>query len=85
MTTTINEYDVGDAVRCTGTFTDTNGTATDPDTIFFAWRTPDGTLTTKEYGVDVEVLKVSTGVYAYDLNIDDDGTWQYRFYGVIGS
>lgn len=82
MTTTINQYDVGDAVRCTSTFADTNGTATDPDNLFFQWRTPDGTLTTKEYGVDAEVLKVSTGVYACDLNIDADGTWQYRFYGV---
>jgi len=82
MATTINQYDVGDAVRCQGSFTNQSGSAIDPDTVFFQWRDPSGTLTTKEYDTDDEVKRSGTGVYYIDLNINSAGSWHYRWYGV---
>lgn len=82
MADSFNSYDVGDAVRCTGTFTDANEIAYDPDNVYFQWRTPNGTLHTRQYGVDAAVQKSSTGVYIYDLNVDADGMWQYRWYAL---
>lgn len=81
MTTTINEYDVGDLIRCTGTFTDASDTETDPDTVTFKARGPSGNITTYVYGVDAEVVKSSTGVYYVNLTIDESGFWYYRFAG----
>lgn len=75
----MNEYDVGDLVRITGTLANSAGTATDPSgTITFKVRDPGGTITTLVYGVDDEVVKSSTGVYYTDVALDEPGTWHYR-------
>lgn len=76
-----NIYDIGDQVRCTGSFTDVNGSAFDPDVIRFKCQTPAGVATTYVYNTDAEVIKSSTGVYYVDLNVDEAGRWYYRFEG----
>jgi len=73
-------YDVGDVVRCTGTFTTAAGVATDPTAVNFKVRTPAGTVTTYVYGTDAELVKASTGVYTVDVPLTTTGTWAYRFY-----
>lgn len=74
-----NAYDVGDLVRCTGTFTDADGTATDPDTVVFKVKDPSANTTSYTYDTDAEVIKSATGVYYVDVDLDEAGTWWYRF------
>lgn len=72
-------YDLGDVVRVTGTWTDSDGTATDPGTIVFSYTDPEGTATSLTYGVDAEVVKSSTGVYYVDVTASLEGTWFWRW------
>lgn len=74
-------YDVGDEVRCTGTFTESDGTVRNPSSVFFSFSAPsDTSATTYEYGVDTDIVRASTGVYYVDLDIDEAGVWRYRWY-----
>lgn len=75
-----NMYNLGDKVRCQGTFTDSDGDEQDPISVFVSVKEPGGTITTYEYGEDGEVIKSATGVYYVDLDADTTGRWWYRFY-----
>ena len=75
-----NVHDLGDLVRCTGTFTDENGDAHDPTTVLFSVKNPAGTTTTYTYGVDAALVKDSTGVYHVDVDASAVGWYYYRFY-----
>ena len=74
-----NSYEKGDLVRCTGTFTDTDGDAQDPGSVFFKYKNPIGTTTTLTYGVDGALIKSATGIYYTDVNANIEGDWYYRF------
>jgi hypothetical protein len=74
-----NSYDVGDVVRCTGTFTDADGNVVDPTAVTFKFEDPSGNETSYVYGTDPEVVRVSQGVYRVDVTIDESGIWYYRF------
>ena len=76
----MNVYDYGDVVRCTGTYTDADGTAQDPAAVFFEFTDPSGNTTEYEYGTDEELIKSSTGVYYADIDCDECGFWYYRHY-----
>jgi len=73
-------FDKGDLVRCSGAFTDSDGTATDPAAVLFKVRNPNGSTTAYTYGVDDELVKDSTGNYHVDVNANVAGLWVYRFY-----
>lgn len=75
-----NVYQVGDDVRCTGTFEDSDDVAIDPTAVFFLYKDPSGNVTTLEYLVDAAVVKDSTGVYHVDVDADESGDWWYRFH-----
>lgn len=75
-----NQYQVGDDVRCTGTFTNTAGSNADPDVVKFSFRNPSGTVTTYTYDTDDELVKSATGIYYVDVDADRSGTWWYRFF-----
>lgn len=75
-----NNYQVGDLVRVTGTFTDINGNLIDPTSVLFSFKTPAGSITTYVYLTDAQLVKDSTGVYHVDVNANTIGTWPYRFY-----
>ena len=65
----VNLHDVGDNVRVTGTFTDNAGDLTDPGAVFGQFRFDTQAAATEyEYGVDVELVKDSTGVYHFDID-----------------
>lgn len=80
MANDYNEYDLGDEVRCTGTYTDSAGTVQDPAAVFFQVEDPSGNKTTYQYSVDAELVKASTGVYYVDVDLDECGFWTYRHY-----
>lgn len=73
------EYDEGNVLRVTGTFT-LNGSVTDPTDVFLEFKKPGAVAVEYEYGVDVELVKSSTGVYYVDLDLDTPGRWLYRFF-----
>lgn len=75
-----NSYDYGDLIRCTGTFTDSDGNAQDPAVVKFTFIDPGGTSTTYIYSTDPELVKDSTGVYHVDVDADEVGQFHYRFY-----
>jgi len=72
-------YDVGDLVRCTGTFTNAAETAVDPTAVVFMLRSPGGVEMTYTYGEDDELVRDATGVYHVDVDVDEEGSWHYRF------
>jgi hypothetical protein len=76
----VNQYDVGDLVRVTGTFTDAAGTAIDPTTVAFKVKKPDRSITTYTYGTDMQLVKESTGNYRVDISADVKGKYKYRWY-----
>lgn len=75
-----NNYDLGELVRCTGTFTDIDGNAQDPESVFAEILDPSGNEDEYEYGVDAELVKSATGVYYVDVDADEVGWWSYRVY-----
>lgn len=74
-----NVYDVGDRVRLRGVFTDLAGADTDPTTIVCKYQDPSGNETSVTY--PTTIVKESTGRYYLDLDIDEAGTWHYRWNG----
>ena len=76
----MNQYQKGDLVRCTASFTTSAGVATNPTAVRFQVRTPAGDTTEYVYGTDAEVVRPATGSYYVDVNASEAGTWRYRFY-----
>jgi VCBS repeat-containing protein len=72
----VNTYVRGQAVRLTGTFRDITGTLANPTTVTLTVARPDGTNP-----ATAPLTSVSTGVYAFDLTLDAEGTWAYRWAG----
>lgn len=73
-------YDVGDLVLATGTFTDIGGNPVDPSAVFFSVRDPSANLDTYQYGVDPEVTRSGAGVYSIQVDVDEPGRWKVRCY-----
>lgn len=69
-----NTYDIGDRVRLSATF-EVDGTPTDPDTIVVKVRDPSGNESSDT------PTKEDTGDYYFDLTLDEDGVWYFRFEG----
>lgn len=80
MSSDYNQYDLGDLVRCTGTFTDADGNAQDPAAVFAQVQDPSGNTAEYEYGEDAALVKDATGVYHVDVDCDEVGWWYYRIY-----
>ncbi|NJO31399.1 MAG: hypothetical protein HC874_30465 [Richelia sp. SL_2_1] len=54
---------------------------TDPTSVIFKYKNPNGTITVLAYGVDSALVRESTGIYYVDLDVDSSGLWFYRFEG----
>ncbi len=77
-----NEYISGTRVELLATFTDINGDPIDPVTVTFKYIDPaTGAIVTLVFGVDAEVIQVSTGVYKVDLDPVSEGMWVWRSEG----
>lgn len=73
-------YNIGDKPRCTGTVEQTDDTPINPSVVKAWYRNPAGTVTTLTYGTDAALIRLSTGVYYFDLDVDTAGRWYYGFY-----
>ena len=73
-------YHVGDLRRIAGAWTVAT-VATDPTTITFHMREPDGVVTTYIHGTDVALVKDSTGNYHVDWTLAKVGRHRYRWVG----
>lgn len=74
----LTSYEIGDKVRLTGTFTTVNGDPVDPDTVVLEVRYPDGSVDAYTGG---DLAHPSTGVFTYDVLIQESGPWVYNFTG----
>ena len=79
--------DIGDPIKVVTSvpFKNPEGTPADPGTVIFYVKTPSGVTTTHEYGVDLNVLNPSTGVYEMAVDMSEDGEWQFRIEGLTGA
>jgi hypothetical protein len=76
-------FNKGATVRVRATFTDPDtGTDVDPGNVSIKVRAPGGTVTTKVYGTDPEVVKEATGKYLYRLTLSEEGTYHWKWIGV---
>ena len=76
----INSYSQGNRIRTSAAFTNANGQAIDPATVTCKYKTPAGTITTKTYGIDGEVVKDGPGNYHLDIDASAVGAWYVRWY-----
>lgn len=72
-------YQIGDSVKITGTFK-IDDVVQDPTAVFLQIRDPSGNIDTLSFADD-EITKVSTGVYSYNLTLDEAGDWFVKFIG----
>jgi hypothetical protein len=75
----------GTAVKITGTFTDADSTAFDPDDVYVSYTNPAGTTTTASYnGGAGDVSKDGTGIYSFWMDTRasgaGDGVWTVTMY-----
>lgn len=73
-------YLVGQIPRFSAVFTDANGAAVDPTSVFFAYKLEGGAATTLQYGIDLALVKDSAGHYHVDLDLSTAGDYFYRWY-----
>ena len=79
---TLANYTYGERIRGTFTVSDFAGDPVDPTTVTFSLLKPDSLVAVDNvYGVDVELVQDSTGVYHIDRDTDAEGPWKYRWVG----
>jgi len=79
-----NKYTNGQRLRISAEWRDA-GALVDPSTVRFKYKPPSAAdTTTLLYGVDAALVKDAVGQYHVDLDLDDDGTWSYRYEAVGG-
>lgn len=80
----MDAYDLGDTRRLSAAFTITGNSPpeTDPTTLTFKMREPDGTITTYVYGGSPDsITKNSTGNFHVDWLLAQVGRHTYRWIG----
>ncbi|MGE0367221.1 MAG: hypothetical protein AB7Q00_15955 [Phycisphaerales bacterium] len=60
-------------------FRNVNGTEADPQTVKVYVKDPTETVTIRQYGIDAEVVKESTGRYYIEVDASIAGRWSYRW------
>lgn len=76
-----NTHDIGDLVKITAAFADTDGAAVDPTAVTCYYKDPSGNISELVYGVDTDVVKSDTGSYYTTIAVDESGSWYYRWKG----
>ena len=77
----MNIYDRGDKIRLKATFRNSAGNLADPTTIAIVIRNPDGSITTKTYVTNQDLVKESLGVFYFDYVCQKRGEATYRWLG----
>lgn len=70
-----NEYDIGDVIRLSGSFTSTSGAAIDPTTVTVWVKAPSSTVY-----VDASPTNPSSGLHYVDYTPASTGVYLYRIY-----
>lgn len=74
-----DDYVMGQRLRLEARFT-VNKILTDPTDIFFYVFAPTDLVTTIfQYGVDAELVRAGVGEYYVDIDLDEKGTWEWRY------
>lgn len=77
----MKKHDLGDLIRVIATFREADTRALiDPDAVFLSVLSPAGVLTTYEYGVGVDIVNDSVGIYHSDISADEAGRYYYRWW-----
>lgn len=71
-------YDIGDTARVTLNLT-VDDTLSNPTALTAKVMTPRGVITTVVYGVDLALVRDSTGVYHLDVDCTEAGVWTVHF------
>ncbi len=74
-----NRYAKGATIRISGMFT-VGGAAADPTVVTLRVQDPSGNEETFSYA-NGEVTRSATGMYCRDVQLDESGTWHYRWEG----
>lgn len=75
-----NSYLKGQKIRCEAEFRNVaSGALVDPANVFFRSLNPNNVAITRQYLVDLNVIRDGVGLYHYDLLLDVAGTWHYRW------
>ena len=77
----IKTYDIGDLIRLRGSFANLDGDSVDPTNVAISYRRETGSITTKTYPDDDEIVRTEAGEFYMDIEVDDDGVWHYRVAG----
>ena len=77
---TVLQFPSGDTIRFGITF-EIASVATDPTTVTFRTKNPNGTVRSFVYLTDDEVVKVGTGIYRIDLALNLVGEHHIRWEG----
>lgn len=73
-------YQLGDRIYLQGTFTGEDDALADPTAIVCKVKDPSGNVTTYTYAL-AQITRVSLGVFRVSIDLDESGTWYYRFVG----
>lgn len=76
----IKKFYKGQTVKLTGRFFNNKEQPVDPTTVLFKLRSPSGVITSYVHGTDAELFQDLVGVYHVDVDVNESGTWFYRFY-----
>lgn len=75
----MNSYPRGSTVRLKAVFTDENNVPVDPTTVAFLIVPPieSGIAEIEKDYPDFSITHQGTGIYTYDLDLEEYGTWRY--------
>lgn len=73
-------YHIGDTITLSCTFKNASAVNTDPTTISLTIQDPSGNDATYTYAL-AQLTRSAAGIYTYDLAVDEQGVWEYRWVG----
>jgi hypothetical protein len=74
----LTQYDQGDSVTLTCTFTNSAGTNTDPTEVILRVKDASGNVDVYTYTL-AEITQSATGIYTKAITLDESGDWFYRW------
>lgn len=77
---TVKTYELGNVIKVSGSFTDSNDEPVDPSQVSVSILTPGKSLLSYVYNQGQEVKKEGTGIYYIEINANITGDWYVRFF-----
>lgn len=76
----MNNYETGNLVTITATFTNLSGAPADPSTVTLKVQDPEGVETVYTYALG-EITRTGVGAYSIAVAVAKAGFWTYRWEG----